>query len=69
MSETMSVGLTQEQREILLRGLRFVRSAVALEVYDSTPETDAQRSSKLREIRQLADYLEGVRPAGAAARV
>ncbi len=69
MSETMSVGLTEEQREILLKGLRFVRSAVALEVYDSTPETDAQRSSKLKEIRQLAEYLEGVRPAGATARV
>jgi hypothetical protein len=65
----MNVGLTEEQREILLKGLRFVRSAVALEVYDSTPETDAQRSSKLREIRQLAEYLEGARPAGAAARV
>jgi hypothetical protein len=48
MSETMSVGLTEDQREILLRGLRFVRSAVALEVYDSTPETDIQRSSKRR---------------------
>jgi hypothetical protein len=69
MSETVSVGLTEQQREILLRGLRFVRSAVALEVYDSTPETDAERTSKLREIRQLADYLEGVRPAGTAARV
>ena len=69
MSETLSVGLTEQQREILLRGLRFVRSAVALEVYDSTPETDAERKNKLREIRQLAEYLEGVRPAGAAARV
>jgi hypothetical protein len=69
MSETLSVGLTEEQREILLRGLRFVRSSVALDVYDSTPETDAERTSKLREIRQLAEYLEGVRPAGAAARV
>jgi hypothetical protein len=69
MSETMSVGLTKEQREILLKGLRFVRSSVALEVYDPTPETEAERSAKLREIRQLADYLEGVRPAGTAARV
>ncbi|HXY35718.1 MAG TPA: hypothetical protein VEI07_15905 [Planctomycetaceae bacterium] len=68
MSETLTVGLTEEQREILLRGLRFARSAVALEVYDSTPETDAERKSKLREIRQLAEYLEGVRPAGTAAR-
>jgi hypothetical protein len=69
MSEAMSVGLTEQQREILLRGLRFVRSAVALDVHDSTPELDVERSTKLREIRQLAEYLEGVRPAGTAARV
>jgi hypothetical protein len=69
MSEALSIGLTDQQREILLRGLRFVRSAVALEVYDPTPELEAERSTKLQEIRQLAEYLEGVRPAGAAARV
>jgi hypothetical protein len=69
MSETLSVGLTEQQREILLRGLRFVRSSVALDVHDSTPELDADRTAKLREIRQLAEYLEGVRPAGTAARV
>jgi hypothetical protein len=69
MSETVSVGLTEEQREILIRGLRFVRSAVALEVYDPTPQLEAERSAKLREIRQLAEYLEGVRPAGTTARV
>ena len=69
MSETMSVGLTEQQREILLRGLRFVRSSVALDVHDSTPELDAERASKLREIRQLAEYLEGARPAGTTARV
>jgi hypothetical protein len=69
MSETVSVGLTEPQREILLRGLRFVRSSVALDVHASTPELDAERTTKLREIRQLAEYLEGVRPAGTAARV
>jgi hypothetical protein len=69
MSETLSVGLTEQQREILLRGLRFVRSAVALEVYDPTPELESERAGKLREIRQLAEYLEGVRPAGTATRV
>ena len=69
MSETVSVGLTEEQREILIRGLRFVRSAVALEVFDPTPQLEAERSAKLREIRQLAEYLEGVRPAGTTARV
>jgi hypothetical protein len=69
MSETMTVGLNEQQREILLRGLRFVRNAVALDIHDPTPELDAERSTQLREIRQLAEYLEGVRPAGTTARV
>jgi hypothetical protein len=69
MSEAVSVGLTDQQREILLRGLRFVRSSVALDVHDPTPELDAERATKLREIKQLADYLEGARPIGKAARV
>jgi hypothetical protein len=69
MSETVSVGLTEEQREILVRGLHFVQSAVALEVYDPTPQLEAERAARLREIRQLTEYLEGVRPAGATARV
>ena len=38
MSETLNVGLTKPQRELLLRGLRFVRSAVMLEVRE--PSTD-----------------------------
>ena len=67
MSETLTVGLTNQQRELLLRGLRFVHSAVALEVRDPTDEFVAERASQLREIRLLAEQLEGTRPAGTAA--
>jgi hypothetical protein len=69
MSETLNVGLTKQQREILLRGLRFVRSAVMLEVREPSTEVDADRAAQVREIGRLVEQLEGSRPAGAAARV
>jgi hypothetical protein len=69
MSETLTVGLTRQQREILLRGLRFVRSAVMLEVREPSGEVDADRAAQVREIGRLVEQLEGSRPAGAAARV
>jgi hypothetical protein len=69
MSETLTVGLTNQQRELLLRGLRFVRSAVMLEVREPSAEVDADRAAQVREIGRLVEQLEGSRPAGAAARV
>ena len=57
MSQTVTVGMTQEQRDLVLRGLRFVRSSVMLEVLDPTPETDEQRRAELREINQLVERL------------
>jgi hypothetical protein len=69
MSETLTVGLTTQQRELLLRGLRFVRSAVMLEVREPSSEVDADRATQVHEISRLVDQLEGSRPAGAAARV
>jgi hypothetical protein len=69
MSETLTVGLTKQQRELLLRGLRFVRSAVMLEVREPSVEVDADRAAQVREIGRLVEQLEGSRPAGAAARV
>jgi hypothetical protein len=69
MSETLTVGLTNQQRELLLRGLRFVRSAVALEIREPSPEVDADRATQMREIGRLVEQLEDSRPAGAAARV
>jgi hypothetical protein len=69
MGETLTVGLTKQQRELLLRGLRFVRSAVMLEVREPSDEVDAERAAQVREIGRLVEQLEGSRPAGAAARV
>jgi hypothetical protein len=69
MSETLTVGLTTQQRDLLLRGLRFVRSAVALEIREPSPEVDADRATQMREIGRLVEQLEDTRSAGAAARV
>ena len=69
MSETLNVGLTKQQREILLRGLRFVRSAVMLDVREPSADVDADRAAQVREIGRLVEQLEGSRPAGTAARV
>jgi hypothetical protein len=69
MSETLTVGLTKQQREILLRGLRFVRSAVMLEVREPSDDVDAERATQVREIGRLVEQLEGSRPAGTTARV
>lgn len=68
MSETLTVGLTKPQRELLLRGLRFVRSAVLLEIREPSAEVDAERATQVREIGRLVEQLEDSRPAGAAAR-
>ena len=67
MSDTLTVGLTEEERSLLLRGLRFVRSSVMLEVAEPEPETDGQRREQLREINELAERLnrpQGARPKG-----
>jgi|HubBroStandDraft_6_1064221.scaffolds.fasta_scaffold14985_2 hypothetical protein len=69
MSETLTVGLNKQQRDLLLRGLRFVRSAVMLEVREPSAEVDAERATQVREIGRLVEQLEGSRPAGAPARV
>ena len=46
MGENLTVGLTNDQRELLLRGLRYVRSAVLLEMDEPTPEFVAGRTSQ-----------------------
>lgn len=69
MSETLTVGLTKQQRDLLLRGLRFVRSAVVLEIREPSPAVEEERATQVREISRLVEQLEGSHPAGAAARV
>lgn len=58
MSETHNVELSERQREILLKGLRYVRSSRMLEFRES-PDTEADaRKTELNEIRQLVEMLD-----------
>ena len=57
MNDLLHLELTDRQRELLLRGLRFVRSSRMLEIRDSSDITDDQRQDELGELRRLADML------------
>ncbi len=61
MSENVTVALTKRERDILLRGLRYVRSSLMLDVQDPDPELDADRENQLQQIQSLVDQLNGVR--------
>jgi hypothetical protein len=58
MSECLNLELTKEQRELLLDGLRFVRSARALDVRDPLPGEDLTRKAELSEVDELVGLLE-----------
>lgn len=51
------VELTRDQQDLLLQGLRFVRSAVALDMQDFTPAVEAERRQKYARISELESLL------------
>ncbi len=65
MSEALTVGLTKQQRDLILRGLRYVRSSVLLEPRDPSPEVDEDRRSQLSVISELVSHLASAEPVAA----
>lgn len=59
----MTLDLSDRQREILLRGLRFVRRSYTLGFRDSGEMTDDERAEALRQVQELNNLLEGGRAA------
>ncbi|MDG2390729.1 MAG: hypothetical protein P8M30_15580 [Planctomycetaceae bacterium] len=59
MSNAISVNLDIEDRDVLLRGLRHVRSSIALAVCDPTPESEVQRDEDLQNVENLINRLSG----------
>lgn len=59
MSEPLTFELTPEQREILIRGIRYVRSSVMMTTQDPTPELDQARTDELRQLAELTSILKG----------
>lgn len=58
--------LTPKQQEILLRGLRFVRSAVALDMPDFTDALEADRRRQYAEIAEVEALVKSVAPSQTA---
>ena len=57
MSDMLNLEITQEQRDMLLRGLRFVRSSYMLDTQEPTPSWLQERSTKLNEVAELSEAL------------
>lgn len=69
MSQAMSLELSDRQRDLLIRGLRFVRRSYTLEFRDTSEITEEQRAEALRQVQELNSLLEGGRaPKQTAAR-
>jgi hypothetical protein len=58
---TNSQEFTDRQQELLLQGLRYVKSSIALEPRDWTEEVDADRQRRYREISELETAIRGSR--------
>ena len=69
MSETQSVDLTKQQQELLLQGLRYVRSSTLLNICEPSPEVEENRKNRLQEIAGLVEQLNGSQPANTTAGV
>jgi hypothetical protein len=63
MSANTTIELNPEQRDILLTGLRFVRSSIALEMKDWTPEVESQRDRRYEELQNIEALLNGAEKA------
>lgn len=54
----MQIEVSNHEREVLLRGLRYVRSSIMLELREPNKSDDYHRSMALDEIQMLSQRLE-----------
>lgn len=57
-TDVLMIELTEEERNVLVRGLRYVRRSIMLETREPDPADAAERSAMLDEIHSLAQRLE-----------
>ena len=62
MNDVLQVELTTHERDVLLRGLRYVRRSVMLETSDPTHKDELRRSGLIDEIQMLSQRLEASDP-------
>jgi len=58
LDELIHIDLTDHERDILLQGLRYVRSSIKLEMRDPSAGDELRRSGLLDEVQILAQRLE-----------
>ena len=68
MSDLIHLELNDRQRELLLRGLRYVRSSRMLEIREIPDTIAEERADELSEIRNLVTLLDQKSGAAAAVR-
>lgn len=54
----MQIEVSNHEREVLLRGLRYVRSSIMLELREPSQSDEYHRSNALDEIQMLSQRLE-----------
>jgi len=59
MSDLLTVEIDEKQREVLLRGLRYVRRSVMLTPQDPTEEVIENRKAELQKLSELSELLTG----------
>lgn len=59
MSDLLTVELNKEQRDEILRGLRYVRSSVMLTPEEPSSQVAAERNEKLQRLAALSELLSG----------
>ena len=67
MDDVLQIELTPEERNVLLRGLRYVRRATMLETREPSVEDERRRAGILDEIQMLSQRLETTDPLATAA--
>ena len=59
MQEVLN-GVTEKQKDLLLRGLRFVRSSVKLGMSTPTEAANTQRADDLQQVETLIGQIEAI---------
>jgi|Marorgknorr_s2lv_3_1036020.scaffolds.fasta_scaffold89648_1 hypothetical protein len=57
MSDSLTFELNDDQRDVLLRGLRFVRRSIMLKQADPTPAYVEKRSDELQDVEALSNLI------------
>jgi hypothetical protein len=68
MNEAVTLELTQHQRDLVLEGLRYIRSSRRFEFREPSAGRDERRETDLRTISELMGQLDPAAAVPAAAR-